>query len=140
MVGLASGTWVRVYRRGMCSPHDTSAVGLGCASESCTLPTVDQPVRVAEFDDFFSESVRAVERVDATTLRLLADSVAADRAGDLAGRESSSCSFFGFDFAAAGTVAGMVSMRITALGAYVAVLDPFAARAAAGLDVATGGR
>jgi hypothetical protein len=124
----------------MCSERDTSAVGLGCASESCTLPTVDQPVRVAEFDDFFSESVRAVERVDATTLRLLVDSVAADRARSLAGRESSCCSFYGFDFAAARAVAGMVSMRVTVPGASVTVLDAFAVRAAAGLAVAAGGR
>lgn len=67
MVELASGTWVRAYRR-------------------------------PSFDAFFSESLRAVERVDATTLRLSVDSVAADGVRDLAGRDSRCCSFSGFDY------------------------------------------
>jgi hypothetical protein len=42
---------------------------------ACTLPTAEQPLRVAEFDDLFATSVRAVDRVGPTVLRL--DAVAA---------------------------------------------------------------
>ena len=34
--------------------------------EACTLPTVEQPLRVAEFDELFATAVRPVERVDLT--------------------------------------------------------------------------
>jgi hypothetical protein len=30
--------------------------------DACTLPTADQPLRVAEWDDLFATSLRAVER------------------------------------------------------------------------------
>ncbi|MEV6325616.1 hypothetical protein AB0M45_31270 [Nocardia sp. NPDC051787] len=29
---------------------------------ACTLPTVERPTRLAEFDQFFAESVRATHR------------------------------------------------------------------------------
>jgi hypothetical protein len=38
--------------------------------EACTLPTVEQPLRVAEFDDVFAVAVRAPERVGPDVLRL----------------------------------------------------------------------
>ena len=34
--------------------------------DACTLPTAEQPLRVAEWDGLFAESLRAVERPDAT--------------------------------------------------------------------------
>jgi len=34
------------------------------------LPTVEQPLRVAEFDELFATAVRPVERVDLTGLRV----------------------------------------------------------------------
>ncbi|MFD6394998.1 hypothetical protein [Nocardia sp. NPDC060259] len=30
--------------------------------DACTLPTVEQPIRVAEFDRFFAESVHGMGR------------------------------------------------------------------------------
>ncbi len=106
--------------------------GLDWVPSACTLPTVEQPLRVAEFDDLFSASVTAAERVDATTLRLTLGGDE-DRARELADRESSCCSFFGFTFAPADD--GAVAMTVTVPPAHVAVLDAFAARAttAAGL-------
>ncbi|MFI1239899.1 hypothetical protein [Nocardia salmonicida] len=92
---------------------------------ACTLPTVEQPIRVAEFDRFFAELVHSTTRIGLTRLDL---NLAADAEGigrDLASRESSCCSFFTFDFDT--TDAGLV-MRVGVPAAYVEVLDAFAAR------------
>jgi hypothetical protein len=62
---------------------------------ACTLPTVEQPLRVAEFDDLFT-AVRGTERVATTTLRLNLDPSSLDFARDLAARETECCSFFDF--------------------------------------------
>jgi hypothetical protein len=50
--------------------------------ESCRLPTVEQPLRVAEFDELFASAVTPAERVDRTGLRLHP----ARRRGDGVGR------------------------------------------------------
>lgn len=100
--------------------------------QACTLPTVDQPVRAAEFDRFFAESVRNVRRPDPMRLELEIDPATAPVARDLAGRESGCCSFFGFDFALVGTG---VLMGVEVPGAYVDVLDAFAARVDAALGI-----
>jgi hypothetical protein len=105
----------------------TSDVGPAWVPASCTLPTVEQPIRVAEFDDLFI-SVQSAERLDPTTLRLTMPAEAEAQARDLAGRESSCCSFFGFDFTPVGEV---LEMTVTVPSAHMAVLDAFAARAAA---------
>jgi hypothetical protein len=66
---------------------------------SCTLPTDQQPSRVAEFDELFRECVTGVDRADATSLRLTlrgGDEVAA-RVRDLTARETACCSFFTFE-------------------------------------------
>jgi hypothetical protein len=98
-------------------------------TDSCTLPTVDQPLRVAEFDALFADSVRAVDRVTDTTVRLILDAGADDRARELAARESGCCTFFEFAFTAAED--GTVAMRVTVPVTQSAVLDALAARAAA---------
>lgn len=36
--------------------------------QSCTLPTVEQPLRVAEFDALFATAVRSAERLRRTEL------------------------------------------------------------------------
>lgn len=67
--------------------------------QSCTLPTANQPLRIAEFDDLFAAAVRPAERLGPTRLRLhlpFGDAILA-RARDLAARESECCSFFTFD-------------------------------------------
>jgi len=102
------------------------------APDACTLPTAEQPVRVAEFDRLFADS-RAVHRVSPTVARLTLDPGAADRARELAARESECCSFFRFDLdIPVGTGARQrcgVTLRVTVPPAHVAVLDAWTARA-----------
>ena len=38
--------------------------------DACTLPTVDRPLRLAEFDDLFATAVRDVTAVTQTRARL----------------------------------------------------------------------
>lgn len=73
------------------------AVEWGQVPVECTLPTAEQPLRVAEFNDVFA-LVRAVQRPAPARL-LLALRPAPGRAQavrDLAARESTCCSFFDF--------------------------------------------
>lgn len=67
--------------------------------ESCTLPTAEQPLRVAEFDDLFATAVAPAERLGSTTLRvhLPAGDEVVSTARDLAARETGCCSFFAFE-------------------------------------------
>jgi len=62
----------------------------------CTLPTADQPLRVAEFDRLFRTATRTVTRPAPTLLRLELHASAEQTARDLANRESGCCSFFDF--------------------------------------------
>jgi hypothetical protein len=64
----------------------------------CTLPTVEQPSRLAEFDTFFRAAVRRSIRTSATRLDLVILGEFEATARDLAEREASCCSFFRFDF------------------------------------------
>ncbi|MEV0688523.1 hypothetical protein AB0I35_32190 [Nocardia sp. NPDC050378] len=95
---------------------------------ACTLPTVAQPIRVAEFDQFFTTSARTTRRPGTTRLEVIVDPAAETTARELAGRESSCCSLFTFDFATDGLVMG-----VGVPPAYVEVLDAFTARARAGI-------
>ena len=66
--------------------------------EACTLPTIEQPLRMAEFDTLFAASLRAVERSSARHARLVlaGDETLAARVKHLAAAETSCCSFFSF--------------------------------------------
>jgi hypothetical protein len=68
--------------------------------ETCTLPTAEQPLRVAEFDTLFAASLRAVEHpaAAATRARLLlaGDADLPGRVQRLADAETACCSFFTF--------------------------------------------
>ncbi|MFD3746606.1 hypothetical protein [Nocardia sp. NPDC058633] len=97
---------------------------------ACTLPTVEQPIRVAEFDRFFAESVHSTTRPTPTRLDLVLAAGAEAVGRDLAARESSCCSFFTFDFDATDT--GPV-MQVGVPATYVEVLDAFSARVAAAI-------
>jgi len=101
------------------------------APDACTLPTAEQPLRVAEFDELFRTAVTWVDRRDATTLRLgLAPGAeVAARAADLAVRESDCCAFFTFTLAVSGA---RVHLEVTVPEMYTEVLDGLAARVAAG--------
>lgn len=101
--------------------------------QACTLPTVEQLVRVAEFDQFFAESVQRLDRPEPRRLDLLFTAGAEAAARDLAARETSCCSFFTFVFHV--TDIGPV-MQVGVPAAYVEVLDAFAAQ----VDAAIGGQ
>lgn len=75
----------------------------GWVPDSCSLPTVDRPLRVAEFDGLFGQSVLRSVRVSATRLDLVLAADAEAAARDLAAREVGCCSFFRFDFDTAGS-------------------------------------
>jgi hypothetical protein len=89
---------------------------------ACTLPVVERPLRVAEFDRVFAESLRGQERRSPTVLRWLIDPAAGDAVRELAAWEASCCSFFVFRVGA-----GTVDVEVPP--AYVHVLDALAQRA-----------
>lgn len=116
---------------GTCCDTTTSPAPVDWVPDACTLPTVEQPVRVAEFDRFFAESVRSIRRPDPARLELVLTADAEPAARDLAARESSCCSFFIFDFAT--TTEGPI-MGVAVPATYIDVLDAFTDRARAGID------
>ncbi|GAB3844409.1 hypothetical protein ACFPIJ_51695 [Dactylosporangium cerinum] len=65
---------------------------------ACTLPTADQPVRLAEFDHLFTTAVRHVETISPThaQLRLSGPAGLEATVQDLTARETACCSFFAF--------------------------------------------
>ncbi|MEV0807651.1 hypothetical protein [Micromonospora sp. NPDC050200] len=98
--------------------------------DACTLPTVERPLRLAEFDQFFTEAVRGVNRMSAQHLRLWLDGAAQveQTAQDLTARESSCCSFFAFDLSRPEPDSLTLDVRVPA--PHVDVLDALALRAA----------
>ncbi|MEU1605758.1 hypothetical protein [Micromonospora matsumotoense] len=102
--------------------------------EACTLPTVDRPLRLAEFDKLFATVLREQQRLSPTTLRWRLAPAAEATARDLTGRESSCCSFFTFTFAGdqAGDGEGLC-LDVQVPAGHVDVLDALAGRAAAGM-------
>ncbi|MGC4785402.1 hypothetical protein [Micromonospora zamorensis] len=97
--------------------------------DACTLPTAEQPLRLAEFDQFFTDAVRGLDRVSAQHLRLRLDGGAQveEMVRDLTARESSCCSFFTFGLSRPGPDSLSLDVRVAA--AHVDVLDALAARA-----------
>ncbi len=65
---------------------------------ACTLPTAEQPLRVAEFDALFTEALTGIVRHSATSATFLLGSAAGlrERTRDLIDRETACCSFFTF--------------------------------------------
>ncbi|MCP3805541.1 hypothetical protein NLX83_40375 [Allokutzneria sp. A3M-2-11 16] len=70
----------------------------GWAPQACTLPTEQQPLRVAEFNALFADALLTAHRTAPTRLRLVLDGNAEDRAAELTRRETECCSFFTFTF------------------------------------------
>ena len=95
----------------MTTPDERPSLDL-LVADSCTLPTAEQPLRLAEFDALFRDAVREVEREDGVVrLRLAGPPGLLDRARDLTARESACCSFF--DFRLSGTDAdGVLEVRV----------------------------
>jgi hypothetical protein len=97
----------------------------------CVLPTAEQPLRQAEFDELFRGAVRSVDRIDnrRAIFELAPEPSVAARVADLAVRESDCCSFFTFGLIATG---GRLTLDIAVPAAYVAVLDALVRLAAGG--------
>lgn len=110
---------------------------LDWAPATCTLPTVEQPLREHEFSAFFASSLRGVQHVNSTRADLTLDPKSETDARDLAARESSCCSFFSFEFQ---STPDALTMRITVPEQHAAVLQALLATVsrAAGLDAEVG--
>ncbi len=100
---------------------------LGLAPSACTLPTAERPLRLAEFDDLFTQSLRSQDRLAPTRLRWLLDPSSSAAARDLISRETECCSFFTFTLA--DTAAGL-TVEIDVPAACISVLDALQAMAA----------
>jgi hypothetical protein len=98
--------------------------------ETCTLPTVERPLRLAEFDDLFAGALHGQQRLSTTVLRWDLAPAAEATARDLAERESGCCSFFVFTFHSG---VGVLRLDVEVPAARVEVLDALASRAAAGM-------
>jgi hypothetical protein len=83
----------------MPAPHPGTAPADWVPVDACTLPTADEPLRVAEFDDLFASALRAIEHPDASSrarLMLAGGEDLAGRVQRLADAETACCSFFTF--------------------------------------------
>ncbi|MFJ8846038.1 hypothetical protein ACIRFF_24420 [Streptomyces cyaneofuscatus] len=100
---------------------------------SCTLPTKERPLRVAEWDALFTERLTALSRPAALRLRLdLAGGPGVvERVRELASREGACCSFFTFTIT---TGAELVHLDVSVDQAHTAVLEALAARAGTGVS------
>jgi hypothetical protein len=96
----------------------------------CTLSTVGQLARVAEFDQLFAGMAVRAERPAPTHLRLelRRDPAAARRAAELAVAETACCSFFTFTLTAA---ADRLFLEIAVPDAHLPALAALAGRATA---------
>jgi hypothetical protein len=110
---------------------DGSSAVTSWVPSTCTLPTVDQPLRVADFDDLFTTAVLSVERVAHLHLRLnlIAEASVAARVATLVVQETDCCSFFQFNLIATG---GRLTLEVAVPPEHVDVLDAIANRASAG--------
>jgi hypothetical protein len=98
--------------------------------ESCTLPTAERPLRVAEFEALFRSAVSDQQRTAATVLELslTSEPEIAAAAAAFAVRESRCCSFFRLAL----TVAPReVQLIVRVPETHVDVLDAVADRVAA---------
>lgn len=88
--------------------------------DECTLPTVDRPLRLTEFDRLLGTALLGQDRTGPTTLRWRLDPAAEPAVRDLASREAACCSFFGFTVARSGDA---LTVEICVPAERVAVLD-----------------
>ena len=109
--------------------NETSS-GLAWVPEACTLPTAQQPLRLAEFDALFTSAVARAERLGDRKLQLImtGDGGLEDTVRDLAARESDCCSFF--TFAVTAPEPGRVVLDIEVPAGHIDVLDALADHAA----------
>ncbi|MER7576755.1 hypothetical protein [Streptomyces sp. NPDC126514] len=98
--------------------------------QSCTLPTAEQPLRVAQFDALFAERLTGISRPDRLRLqmRLTGGQGAEETVRDLVARESGCCSFFTFTVHPGPE---QILVDIAVDGTHEGVLDALQKRAAA---------
>lgn len=110
---------------------DHTTPRLAWVPEACTLPTAEQPLRLAEFDALFTLAATRTERLGPQHLRIALTGGAEleETVRDLAARETECCSFFTFTVTAPRD--GEVRLDVEVPVAYVDVLDALAHRAAA---------
>lgn len=104
-----------------------AATGAEWVPQACTLSSIEQPLRIAEFDELFATALRAGHRLARTRLRLTLDPRAEATARDLTARESECCSFFTFTVT---RVEDKVQVEVEVPEAHVDALDALAVRAA----------
>lgn len=106
----------------------TDELALARVPDACTLPTVEQPLRRAEFDGLFATTL-AVERRNERHVRfqLAGDGDLAERIRDLAAREIECCWFFAFSVTP--QPGGRVDFDIEVPAAHIDVLDALIGRA-----------
>ncbi|MFK0238066.1 hypothetical protein [Streptomyces vinaceus] len=99
--------------------------------QSCTLPTEDRPLRVAEWESLFDARLTSLSRPGPLWLRLdLAGGPGVEeRVRDLAEREDGCCSFFSFTVTPG---EDLIGLDITVDRQHAVVLDALTARIAAG--------
>jgi hypothetical protein len=121
---LAFRTQVRPYGGGMTN----NLMADDWVPSACTLPTVEQPLRRAEFDDLFANDVLAVDQTapEVVRIELRAEPEVVARAADLAARETGCCSFFTFDLT---ITDGRATLVVSAAPEHAPVLGALAARA-----------
>ena len=102
-------------------------IDLDLVPEACTLPTADQPLRLAEFDRLFASASAAVERRGPQTARIAfpPQPQIAAQAADLVVRETRCCSFFTFSLTATG---GALHLDVTVPESQTPVLDSVVGR------------
>jgi hypothetical protein len=98
------------------------------APETCTLPTAEQPLRIAAFADLFATSLLGLDRTGPTRLRLTLEASAREQAERLTEAESSCCAFFTFTISE--PAADQVHVDVEVPAAHVDVLDALATQTA----------
>ncbi|MFE9446203.1 hypothetical protein ACFYO2_46565 [Streptomyces sp. NPDC006602] len=98
--------------------------------QSCTLPTEERPLRVAEWDGLLAERLREVSRPEPLRLRLDlgGDTSVEAQVRELVEKETGCCSFFTFTVTAD---TGALLLDISVDEVHAPVLDALAARASA---------
>ena len=97
--------------------------------DACALPTVEQPLRLAEFDSLFAAAVRGVDTLGPTHARLHLTGPAGLEATvrDLTARETECCSFFTFTTTGRSTDDGeAVTLDVEVPAQYAGVLASLA--------------
>ncbi len=105
---------------------------LAWAPQTCTLPTVERPLRLTEFDTLFASAVRRVEPITPTHARLHLAGVTglAATVRDLTARETECCSFFDFTVTRLADDEGeSVILDVKVPAQYTEVLDSLTRRA-----------